>query len=703
MHASSRNARLGRVLISLFLAVSTQLGAWADDLKGTIKDALGRPIAGVTVQLLDEKGAILARTSTDKDGNFLFQPAAVGNFSVKLSKAGFKEATRPFDPGTALSMEIDNEEDLEILTKVDRESGPQISKEGALVYSVTDKEIQDKPGGEATTMFQLLTQMPGVAIDQNQQVHIRDQHNNGQYRVNGVMLPLDMYAEPAFISFLNPQFIKRVDLLTGILPAQYGFTNSGGVIDIQTKTGADLKGGTASLTFGQRGTLQPMIQYGGTDGKLDYYGSGMFDIGNTAFSQATPYPEPIHNWTTNAQGFGLVSYKFNDELKLSLMGSITGSRNQLPNVPGLTPQYSLAGVTGVPSQNIDSYLNFSDKLGVISLNGTPSDDLQWQLSYSVHSLAQYYRPDNVGELLYQGVAAKTTNKNEDQSLQGDVTYKTGDHTLKAGFYLSRYNIYTDNTSLVFPTDASGRQSSNQPVSITNNFRTGDDLRGYYINDLWQFAPEWKLNVGVRFDNIEGFTHDHSINPTFNLIYSPTPETSIHAGYARYSDTPAFQAFSPLAQASYNGTTNAAPPGLVNPYMQHDQVYDVGFTHVLSPQFTLGVDGYYEQNQHYGDEGQFGVVPIFVNINYDHGYTWGGELSLKYKNQNWSATPISPLAKATNTASPRASTTSARTNWRSSTPRGFPSTISLFLASAPASSTTPIPGVSAWISSTAAVS
>ncbi len=81
-----------------------------------------------------------------------------------------------------------------------------------------------------------------------------------------------------------------MDLLDGVLPSRYSYA-TGGVVDIQTKEGqcAD-PGGSFSILAGQRGTLQPSVQYAGCDGKLSYYVSGLYDQGDTAFSPATPGP-----------------------------------------------------------------------------------------------------------------------------------------------------------------------------------------------------------------------------------------------------------------------------------------------------------------------------------------------------------------------------------------------------------------------------
>ena len=80
--------------------------------------------------------------------------------------------------------------------------------------------------------------MPGVALDQNQEIHIRGEHMGIQYQINGILLPLDINNDPTFTQLLNAYFVKSVSLIDGVLPAQYGYRTAG-VIDIQTKDGCD--------------------------------------------------------------------------------------------------------------------------------------------------------------------------------------------------------------------------------------------------------------------------------------------------------------------------------------------------------------------------------------------------------------------------------------------------------------------------------
>ena len=265
-------------------------------------------------------------------------------------------------------------EDVQPVVVTGSISGPGVSATGANDYSVTSQDISNLPQGENTNITDVLTQMPGVAIDQNQQIHIRNTEGpQFQYQINGVLVPLDINTNPSFISMINPMFVDQLSLVDGVLPARYSYA-TGGVVDIETKYGLEQPGGSVTFYAGQRDTIQPSFQFAGSSGKFNYYVSALYGQGNTAFSSATSGPNAIHNWTNQGQAFGIFSYALDDNTKLSLILSASASDNQLPNVPDLPPAYSLAGVGNYPSRDINSYLNFRDYLAILSLKGSPDPE-----------------------------------------------------------------------------------------------------------------------------------------------------------------------------------------------------------------------------------------------------------------------------------------------------------------------------------------
>jgi hypothetical protein len=508
--------------------------------------------------------------------------------------------------------------------------GPVLSVFGANAYAATAADIADLPAGENSALTDALLQMPGVALDQNQQIHIRDTEGpQFQYQINGILVPLDINTNPPFLAMINPMFVRRLDLLDGILPSRYSYA-TGGVVDIQTKDGCEQPGGGVSVMVGQREALQPSAQLAGCEGKFGYYVSGLYDEGETAFSSATPGPNPIHDYTNQGQAFGFFSYDVDASTRLSLIVSAAASDNQLPNVANLAPQYTLAGASPLNSADIDSKLNFRDYLAIFALNGAIGANGAYQLAYAVHSITQTFLPDDAGELIYQGVASRASHQDFDNTFEGDATWTTGHHTLGAGFYVGAYRVKVADNSLVFPVDESGAQASDVPIAAASGVEATNVVAGVYVDDLWRITDALSANLGARLDGLTGFTHGHQIDPTLNFVYLLGPATTLHAGAARYMQVPSYQGISPGAQAAFAGTTAAGPPGSTNPLTEDDTEFDAGFNQRLGGHLTLSGDYFYERTYRYLDTGQFGVVPIFSPFNYQNGHIWGGEVALKYR-------------------------------------------------------------------------
>src|SRR5579871_4511033 len=146
------------------------------------------------------------------------------------------------------------------------------TKLGATVYALTDQAILNQPGGADTPLNDTLLQAPGISQDSYGQIHLRNDHANIQYRIDGVILPEGI---GFFGQSLTSRFAASIDLITGSLPAQYGLVTTG-IVDIKTKSGSYEQGGTVGLYGGSNGWIEPSIEYGGSSGNFRYYVSGDF-------------------------------------------------------------------------------------------------------------------------------------------------------------------------------------------------------------------------------------------------------------------------------------------------------------------------------------------------------------------------------------------------------------------------------------------
>lgn len=603
---------------------------------GTVKDALGRPLAEVELALQNQQGQTVSHTRSDKTGHFEFKDVRSGVYAVVANKAGFKTsvsiATVTTTGAAPLQIAMASEKALTLQVTAARVARPRnaVSETGTSKYTLTQNEIRSLPQGANTPINQVLLQMPGVVQDEDQQVHIAGEHADLQWRINGIMLPLD--SSSGFGQVLNSFFIKRISLIDGVLPASYGYRDAG-VLDIETMDGCSQPGGNVSFYGGQRETVQPSFVYGGCRGRLDYFLTGTFLHDNLAFSSATPGPTPIHDITNQGQGLGYFAYELNPLTKLSLLTGVSVNNSEIPNQPGLSPQYSLVGVdpASYPSTALNESLDQNYYFAVLALSGVIGPKLGYQVAYTGRYSTIQFNPDDVGDLIYQGVASRAFHSDFANSLQTDLTYALGEHELGGGFYLGEYGVEVDDTSLTFPANSSGQQTSDVPISIVDNLNAINMLGGIYLQDIWRISPELTLTGGLRWDIVTGLVSGNQLSPRINLLYRPEPGTELHAGFARFFQTPSFETISPRTFALFQKTTAAVGPGSLSLLPERDYYWDAGIVRHFGTHLTLSEDAYFRLAHNLIDLGQFGFVPIFSPFNYRNGRIYGTMTSASY---NW---------------------------------------------------------------------
>jgi outer membrane receptor protein involved in Fe transport len=632
-------AALAFVPLIILLTIGDSLAA--EPAAGKVTDALGRPVANALVILRAADGRTVLRTTSGEHGQFKVRAQLPGTYDLIVRKAGFKPAREilvfPVTAITSVHLVMESVQALTVpvtASRVHPQNG--LTATGASKYTFTARDITNLPQAEATPLNQVLLQMPGVALDQNQEIHIRGEHAGVQYQMNGILLPLDTNNDPTFTQLLNSYFVKSVSLIDGVLPAEYGYRTAG-VVEISTKNGCDNAHNEFTIYGGQRDTAQPSFQLGGCSGDFSYYLTGVYTHSNLGLSSATRGPDPIHDGVDQGQGFGYLTYTVNPTTQLSLITEMTVAHNQFPNVPGETPEFKLSGVNPAdfPSSEINSTLDQQDYYGVLALNGALGSNADYQLAYTMHYDRENFNPDDISDLIYQGIAPKVFDSDFSNSAQGNLTYRWNDHTLRGGFYFGEYGVEADNTSQVFPLKDGVRLTV--PISITTDLNKINHLYGVYLQDTWQLNEKLSVNFGSRWDRASGLVNDSQFSPTINFMYKPRRDTTIHAGFARNLQIPNFQGVSP-GIAALQHTTGGVGPGIplnTNLDAETDYTWDIGYTHQITPQLALSQDSYFRMDRHYIDEGQFGFVPIDAPFNYVRGYGAGLENSLTYNLPNLS--------------------------------------------------------------------
>ena len=512
---------------------------------------------------------------------------------------------------------------------------------GSSVYKFDTDDIARMPLGDATPLNQVLLQAPGVVQDSYGQLHVRGDHSNLQYRINGVIVP-----EPisGFGQMLDTRFANQINVLTGALPAQYGYRTAG-IVDITTKgasTDEDGEpkafGGEIGTVLGSNATHEVNAQIQGTKDRFSYYLSGVFAENNLGIENPTGNRNATHDHTTQNKSFGMLSYLLDNDSRVSFMFGTSNGRFQIPTRPGLTPQFTLDGAVPPASEALNANQREKTDFQILTYQQKVSPKLDYQVSVFRRASRIDYMPDPIGDLVYNGVAADITRRNEAYGVQGDASYKLTDrHTLRAGVFVQRERYVADNTASVFAADSSGAQTSTTPFTIVDNHIGSGTTMGVYLQDEWKPTDKLTVNYGARYDRVNTIVSEQQLSPRLGVTYDLTPRTRVHAGYARYFTPPPTEKFDTTSVQAFAGTTNALPSDANTAVKsERSNYFDLGVSHQLTPHLTLGLDAYYRDVRHLQDEGQFGNALLYSAFNYERGRIYGLEGSANYRNGNFGA-------------------------------------------------------------------
>src|SRR6201996_3250200 len=319
---------------------------------------------------------------------------------------------------------------------------------GATTYSYDAQAIAAQPGGPNQQLNYVLLQLPDAAQDSFGQLHIRGDHNGLQFRLNGVILPDGI---SLFGQTLPPRMISSLKLLTGSLPAEYGL-RSAGIIDLTTKSGVLAPGGTISLYGGSHGTIEPSINYGGSNGSTTYFVSGDFLRNGLGIESPDGRSTPDYDHTTQYKGFGYFEQILDENNRISAVLGTSSGKFQIPNLNGVLASQAGHGLTvngqsDFLSNNLDENQRELTHYGILSFQHS-AGPLSVQTSLIARYSSLTFSPSpNLGDLFFNGESQQAYKRDVAYALQSDGAYKLNDeHTIRAGIYVQRDRLVSYTTS-----------------------------------------------------------------------------------------------------------------------------------------------------------------------------------------------------------------------------------------------------------------
>src|SRR5262249_19712121 len=144
-----------------------------------------------TVQVRDQEGNLVVEGVTNQAGEFSLAVRKEGIYSINAIQETYHSeyavVTIGKDPlaPVSLTLSMTKEIALEIVSPL-----PPIQyKASSETYQLSRKDVETIPRGNNQTVAEVLQTIPGVAYGALGQTHIRQDHANQQFRIDGVPIP----------------------------------------------------------------------------------------------------------------------------------------------------------------------------------------------------------------------------------------------------------------------------------------------------------------------------------------------------------------------------------------------------------------------------------------------------------------------------------------------------------------------------------
>jgi hypothetical protein len=272
-------------------------------VRGIAHDPQHRPIQDAVVTLKSQSSDWAKSTSTDANGEFVFNAVPLGDYSISVAHAGFAQSTQNLvvnsnsEPVVHFQLGVAGaKETLEV-------SGvPDVAPTDSAtpITLVSRQEIEKTPGASRSNSLAMITNFVPGAYVTHDQLHIRGGHQTS-WLVDGVPVPNTNIA-----SNLGPQFdpkdIDYMEVNRGSYSAEFG-DRTYGVFNIVPRSGFE-RNNQAELVLSAGNFYQTndQLSFGSHTERFAYYAS--LNGNRSDLGLQTPTPKLIHDAANGYGGFG---------------------------------------------------------------------------------------------------------------------------------------------------------------------------------------------------------------------------------------------------------------------------------------------------------------------------------------------------------------------------------------------------------------
>jgi len=622
-----------------FLNQGRAVAAEPNLITGSVQNQdLGR-VGQVLVEVKNQEGTLVTTGVSNSAGEFSISVPADGTYSISAIQDTYRSEYIVLKIGTEAPNPIilTLSKTKEIALEVRSPLAPIQYKASSETYSVSRKDIEELPRGNNVELHDVLITIPSAVYGSLKQVHIRQEHANLQFRIDGVPIPDTVSS--TFSDVISPKAWERADIILGGMEAQYG-NKTAAVLDITTKSGTKPGFGSAQVFGGSNQTINPSFEYGGTIGeKFRFYVLNSYTSTNRGIEPPTLGHSIFHGQSERNQTFIRGDYQHDNSNNFSWVFLNSVAKYQIPTLPGQTTNGIITGLlpvgfSAVPSEMVDENQKENNQYGHMVWRHDVNSNNFFSLSGYVRQTSATFKTDPFNVLAYTPDETEPFSaSHQDRSaysggIRLDYTYiPNKEHVIKTGFQIDRTQAVNKTRLFTFADDGTGN-----PTGPVLNLDAVNRLIGwrqeFWIQDQWSPNEHWTFNLGVRADVVQYQRHEWQISPRVGVTYKADQANVFHAFYGRQFTPPNLEAIS-FAKLNTAGT-KAEPEDTTNNTVRAERAhyFEVGSYHALSRWATVQLTGYYKLADYLSDAGQFGTTPLLNYFAFERGWTRGIDGALK---------------------------------------------------------------------------
>jgi hypothetical protein len=601
------------------------------DLTGVVTDSTnGQPLQSAEVTVTLAAGGIVNNSTTDAFGRFIVHNIGAGSYSIGVHLLGFRPISRPLTIGASASgieqlrfamspigLNLDAVQvTAAVPISVDTRTGDQVFKQN------------DYHGAPTNTTSQILQQsIVGAARAPTGEVHIRGQHAEYTYYIDGVPVPAGISG--SLNELFDPEVVNQISFQTGGWDAEFGNKNAA-IVNVTTKIPT---GGFHAAASSYVGTYA----HSSTSGASSFNGQalsmsgnngpwGLYVAGSRQFSDMRQEPLVFdavgqkvinfHNTGTDGFGFGKLQYTPSTNDVVSLEGNLSQTRFAVP-----------FDSTGGSFQNdhqrdVNSFLNLGWRHQFAAADSAAGSNLFAGLFFRHGSLN--YNPSSADDpqfVFFPDTTPRNLSENrtfDTYGLKADYLYRqSSDLQFKFGTLSSITRGREDFNT--FGSDGSAGPASNSDL-------TGSDV-GVYAQTVYSPTEFLELRTGARYDaHTAPFAGTQTqLSPRIRFNFFPSTSTTVYAYYGRQ--------FLPTNVEDLRAVTSVAQNGAATrPTLpERDNFYEGGvIQRIPGAALVAKISGYRKESSPGIDDNTVPGSAIVTSVNIDHVVITGLEGVLEFR-------------------------------------------------------------------------